>query len=353
MTEVTEKVAFGEVLGEDVKCPFDHTNKEPPTVENNFKGEASELDQNMANQKSTCLYLKATPKKVTNPNDRPRHKFWDGKDEKDWPVSIPWKDEKTGKSGVHKYPVTCAAHHLIPAQASLKPAKMLHPFMIWKEETEPVKVWNKKGETKEKPLPKGVVYADVGYDVNGSENGIFLPGNYGVSKTGMPSNPLWTSAPSVLPGDDEDDDDDDNMYVKKPRTCSSPKLTGDRHQISNQNRKWQYVKQAVEIGGQFHDSHVDYNLFVLEILQKIGSEYNERLEKNKSKQPDCPECQKRLKEFENQGVPTPFALVNRLNGVSNRLAGFLKGKRWCERICTSKWGVAYIREKRKGNPDAD
>jgi hypothetical protein len=351
MTEIKEPVAFGEVLGKDVSCPFDHDSPDPPTVNNDFVGDATKLASNMDSTVSTVLYKPYKPKKlesIKSPNETSNHPFWDGHPETKWPVIIPWKDK--GKSGVHRYPVTCAAHHLIPAQESLKRAETLHPYMIKKGETEEVA----EGKSKT-TIGGGIVYSDVGYGVNGSENGVFLPGNYAVSGLTM-DDPHWTRAPSVLSGVDwETDESPDNENVAKPKSCSSPKLTGDRHQINNENRKWLYVKQAVKkCPGQFHDRHKEYSDWVVKVLKQIATEYKDRYKKVATKA-GCPECQKRAKQFtaDGVGIPTPFGLLARLNGVSQRLSGLLKGQRWAEPVVTSKWGLAYILAKREKNPDAD
>jgi hypothetical protein len=352
MTELAEPVAFGIVLGVDVDCPFDHSSPEPPTVENDFIGDATKLASNMEGTVSTVLHNPFKPKKlssISSPNDDPKHAFFDGHPESRWPVEIHWKDEKSGASGTYRYPVTCAAHHLIPAQESLKRAEGLHQFMIKKGASETVAVG--KGTT---TLPGGIVYSDVGYCVNGSENGVFLPGNYAVTALTM-DDPHWTPAPSVLSGLDwEAGESPDNENVGVPKVISSPKLTGDRHQINNKNRKWQYVKQAVKLGGQFHDRHKDYSDWIVKVLEEIGTQLESRYVKS-ALESACDKCAERAKKFtaEGAGVPTPFGLLARLNGVSSRTSGFLSGGLRAMPVVTSKWGVAHILAKRAKNVDAD
>lgn len=376
MPQVGEGVAFGIVLGNDSTCPFDHsTHKKPPKVKNEFAGSASTLAENMKDQCSIYLHtpLKPNPppKSVLNPHKDPGSKFfWELKRTK-WPVTIKWEDlGPPYKSGELKYRVKFAAHHLIPAQASLKPAKLLHSFMIYKHGEQAVLVHKKEGKGSiTKTLPGGVVRSNVGYDVNGSENGVFLPGNYAVTKITLAKR-LWTPAPSVLDAvpslaEDEDDDHDGENYDIEntlagadsevesddpvrtesefllPADPSSRYLTGYRHQIDDQNRKWQYVKQAMQSGGQFHDAHTNYNVFVLGVLQKIGSEYWQRV--GPDLKPACPKCEEVWVSDDKEGIPTPYALVRRLEGVSRRLRVFVSGGIWCEKLTTSRWGQAYVR----------
>lgn len=343
MTQIGESVSIGVLAGDDIKCPFDHESPTPPKVENDFIGNAVTLESCAQSGTGTHLYAKRKPSKpppkVICPNYDPNHPFFDGLDEEDYPVIIKWKDLATKKSGMHRYPVTCAAHHLIPAQESLKRADTLLKYMI--KEGAPEKV---NDGTK-----KGICYADVGYDVNGSQNCIFLPGSYGVSSVGTGQ---WTSAPSVLGEDWEDDSHNDNENVAKPKKCSSPKLTGDRHQVHPENRKWLYVKEVVKLApGQFHDRHPDYSNEVLKVLDKIGGEYDDRLKKIQMKT-GCKKCQERFKKLKDNGIPTPFVLVDRLNGVSKRLSTYLNGRRWNLKMYTSKWGLAYMLAVKNKSPGA-
>jgi hypothetical protein len=344
VTQIGEAVDVGFLSASDGECPFDHDSAEPPNVKNDFIGDAPALERNAENQVGTHLYDKRKPEKPPDklicPNYDPKHVFFDDRKEDDYPVVIPWEDEKTKENGFHRYPVTCAPHHLIPAQESLKRAETLLKYMIKKGAPEKVNDGTRKG----------ICYADVGYDVNGSQNCMFLPGSYGVSSIGTGQ---WTSAPSAL-GDPgfEEDGHNDKENVAKPKKCSSPKLTGDRHQVHPDNRKWLYVKQAVKLApGQFHDRHPDYSDVVLTVLEKIGEEYDQRYRDIFQKDVGCPKCKERFKKMEEAGVPTPFALVDRLNGVSARFAGYLNGGTWNIKLYTSKWGLAYMRAIKNGSPD--
>ncbi|MEC5386802.1 hypothetical protein VVD49_13790 [Uliginosibacterium sp. H3] len=351
MTQLGEPVAIGIVLGADDACPFDHDSPTPPSTQNDFVGDATVLASNMSGRISTALYDPMKPgglEAIVSPNDNPKHPFWDGLAEDQWPIQIPWRDEKSGKSGTHRYPVTCAAHHLIPAQESLKRATELHAFMIKKGDTEAVA----EGKSKT-TLSGGVVYADVGYDVNGSENGLFLPGNYAVTGLTM-DDPYWTPELSVLAGIDwEHGEAPDNENVAKPKQVNSPKLTGHRHQINNENRKWLYVKQAVKMApGQFHDRHADYSNWVVDRLNTVGIQYRKQA-REIMQNVGCDKCKERFKKFKDAGLPTPFKLLSRLNASSTGLKGLLGGSVWRSKVVTSNWGQAYILAKTSNTPDAD
>lgn len=341
MSQIGETINVGDVIGREASCPFDHELAKPPKVHNEFEGLGTTLAQNMAGGVSTYLFdpFKPSPPPplVLSPNVRPGHRFAGGSEAVVVPYSIPGSRKKEA----HTYPVTCAAHHLIPAQESLKRAEGLHEFMV--KGSEPMKGGSAKGST---------VWSDVGYNVNGSENGMFLPGNYAVGG-GVGGSRQWTAAPSVLAEFDEDDedwdenDDHDEEAVVVPKSSKSSKLTGNRHQIDPENRKWLYVSQAVQMcPGQFHDRHKKYSDFVLSVLEAIADEYSTRLEAIENKA-GCKKCQDRRAKQKDEGMPTPYKLVGRLNGVSKRLNEHLGGHSWKKMIYTSRWGLAYMMHMRK------
>lgn len=303
MTQVGEGVDMGFVLGKEVSCPFDHNTPEPTEIKNQLVGNGGTLGDKMRTGDSTILYspMRETQTKVPNPDQ----------EKGDTPIDI----------GEWLYPVSCAAHHLIPAQASLKKATKLLKFM-------------KKGGRKPNNL-----WSDIGYDVNGVENGVWLPGNYAVGGNGTGD---WVGAPSAFDGDNE------LASVRKRaarQSSASSKLDGVRHEMDLKNRKWLYVDQATSLfNAQFHDAHVDYNKFVLRILNKIAESMLEA-RKNSIDNLSCPKCKKRQEKIAEYGVPPPYSLNKRLNGVSSRLRGYLKGKRGHSVVYTSRWGKLIGRKK--------
>src|SRR5918996_3845447 len=77
-----------------------------------------------------------------------------------------YRDAKEGD-----FPFTVAAHHLIPGNASLY--------------NEDVKLINYMEDGKSVETAAGKTYTiegHIGYDVNGSHNGVWLPGNYAIKK---------------------------------------------------------------------------------------------------------------------------------------------------------------------------
>ncbi len=155
-----------------------------------------------------------------------------------WSVTCP----DTGKSTE----VIPGAHHCIPGNASMAKATALHDFM-------------RKGG------PHSFV-SDIGYDINGAANGVWLPGNYG-----------------VRPGK--------SHYTKKWGSFSA-------------DFKNQYAKRAMEAaGGQFHDAHSKYSNHVLKTLEAIADKL--------AAPGDCPICDK-----PRSATRPPYGLVARINHVS-------------------------------------
>lgn len=307
MTELVEGIAFGTVSSGDWECPFDHDR--PPerddSIDNDLIGIGSTLGENMEAGKSTLQYPGAAKA------DKTPYPELD-----DYPIEI----------GEWCYAVTYAAHHLIPAQASLREAPGLLKYMISKHVAQPLK---KKGSR------KGRLWSDIGYDVNGAQNGVWLPGSYGVSG----SDGFWTSSPSAK------DDDDEAAAAERRRAASSARrspgasaLHGVRHEIDPKNKKWQYVDQATRLcTSQFHDSHKPYSDLVLKALTKLGVAYR-NAERRFIKESACDKCKNRMQGREDKGLPPPFGLARRLNGVSKRLKGYLTGCRGHESVYTSRWG---------------
>jgi hypothetical protein len=324
MSELGEPVAVGMIDADEVPCPFDHTEPQPPDVENDLIGVGSKLGQKLKSAKGTHLYAKikgdyeVSP--ILNPKARSEHPFKRG----NRPVKINVTEAE--KTREHLYPVSCAAHHCIPAQESLKESQLLG-FMCKKGASEPVK---------DGSYADGQVWSDVGYDVNGSENGIWLPGSYAVGG-GRGGMGVWADTSDG----DEDGPEDATDAIPDP---ASNLLVGapDAMLLNEHNSKWQYVSQAVSLcPGQFHDRHVDYSAFVQSILKKIFENYLALLTESYLYE-KCPDCKKRAEKFEKDGVPTPYGLVDRLNKASDNLKVYLNGTTWRINIFTSKWGKAYM-----------
>lgn len=170
-------------------------------------------------------------------------------DEPDWVIRSP-------ENVAAPSPIVPAAHHCIPGEASLAKATSLHHFM---REGGPMKL-----------------SSDIGYDVNGKANGVWLPGNYAV----RPGQHGWTK--------------------KWGNFATSFKNEYSRRAMKKANR-------------QFHDAHVSYNNKVLKTLEAMVA----KLGKPKK---NCPVCGKEY----NRTRP-PYGLVGRLNGVSSQHRRMLVG----------------------------
>jgi hypothetical protein len=291
--QLGEKIAV-EVMQElGDECPFDHTDPDkPPTVNNQLVGNGQTLGKNMAPAQTTITYEK---NRTDVPGDSP---YPEKLETNSFPILIHG----------FKYPLTAAAHHLIPAQESLKKADTLLEVMVG-----------------------GNLYpTDIGYEVNGAENGVWLPGNYAVGGSGTGE---WTSAPSVLP-------DNEGIPPRLPPAptpaAGSSSLTGNRHEFLDPNRKGKYVRQATKfVGGQFHDRHVEYSKLVLSTLDKLAELYKKKQMKSLD---SCPKC-KKIREKRSK-LGTPFRLAHTLNSVSKKYRGYLVGSRGHKEVFTSRWGLA-------------
>src|SRR5438093_10211822 len=127
--QVGEAVGFGEVYMPVEDCPFDHNAPKPPTVKNDLVGVGKTLASRMKVGSSAILYKDLNPGQqaiVKNPRAIPGHPFYD----KQNCVEVQFTNEKK-----KSYPVTCAAHHLVPAQESLKGSSLL-AYMCKKSSSE-------------------------------------------------------------------------------------------------------------------------------------------------------------------------------------------------------------------------
>jgi len=169
------------------------------------------------------------------------------------------------------YPFIVAAHHLIPGEASLAPSA-LKPFMT-------------KGETVQSASGKSwKIACYIGYNVNGSHNGIWLPGNYAIRK---PTKPWYKSPDSKKSWSDLGDHDWCMHYVAA---------------VSKVTRR------------QFHDAHTKYSEAVEELLNKIATKVYAHQEK-------CEECAKSA----GKEIAPPYFIKQRLYNISGFLRRHLAG----------------------------
>ena len=192
-----------------------------------------------------------------------------------------YKDAQEGD-----FPFTVAAHHLVPGNASLY--------------DEDVKLINymedgKSVETAAKKTYK--IEGHIGYDVNGSHNGVWLPGNYAIKKA-MPKTKKRAAVPGTTP-------------VKG-------KAWSDLEAAGYEPWQYKYVAGACKAGkGQFHDAHEDpYSATVRKNLMTIVTALNTHLDRD----PPCPDCQNNEKV-----IPPPQRIKMRLYALSQALRGFVQG----------------------------
>ncbi len=319
--EVGEPISPPGLVNDEEECPFEHDLPTPPEVENDLKGIGGTLQRRMGARGGTHKYGplvddRRPTQAVSNPKSIAEHALAKGRK----PVRIT-VETSTGTTVTHTYPVSCAAHHCIPAQESLKDHSLL-AFMC------------KKGSAADSNhgYGQGEVWSNVGYDVNGSQNGVFLPGNYAVGG-GRGGTGQWV----------EDTADKENENVEESAAEHSDLLTGAHGDVRETNRKWQYVRQAVTLaGGQFHDRHVDYSEVVVKgaltaLFEKLMHKFEQAFLEN-----NCSRCSQRHDKLEEYGVPTPYGLVDRLNMISARLRGHLTGSLWPANVYTSGWMRAYM-----------
>ncbi|MDH5216135.1 MAG: hypothetical protein OEX19_00425 [Gammaproteobacteria bacterium] len=320
--DIGEAVSIAVLTDSVDECPFDHSLDDPPEVENDLVGVGTTLASRMKTGKSTKLYGDYKPKSITKvlkPRERKNHPFYNKA--KCIPVKFSDGTEQS-------YPVTSAAHHAIPAQESLRESELL--LYMCKVGT---------SEEKNHNYADGIVWSNIGYDVNGGENGIFLPGTYAVGG-GTGGLKVW------YPTDNPDDEEEVIEVDEMPRDSSYNDflLYGGKGDISEENGCWWYVKQAMlKCPGQFHDRHIFYSeQVVLKALNVIAEKllvFNVMANEN-----SCGDCKERRDKIEEFGLPTPYSLVNRLEFLSNKLKTFLtaRPRSWRENVYTSMWAKAYM-----------
>jgi hypothetical protein len=200
--------------------------------------------------------------------------------------------EDTARTGVKAhvkadgkdYPFTVAAHHCIPGEASLYPSALYEKFMEKGGEME----LNTSTGTKNYKLTE-----HIGYNVNGSHNGVWLPGSYAI------------------------------------RTASSPVAGKSWGDLSDGGRegtwKLSYMAAVVRAAdGQFHDAHTHYNTHVRGMLNKLALVVISHIVA-------CEECQSKTE------LPPPYVLKQRLYRLSRslRLQTKARPRRWKITLMTS------------------
>jgi hypothetical protein len=291
MTQLGESVSVEEIDQDEFKCPFEHTK--PGKVDNALGSDSASLGSRLTEGYSTQLWadegagiVPKTKQKLlaARPDDCPEP-----------PVVVDGQE----------YPYSSSAHHLIPGEASL-PKSVLIKFIS-------------KGAKGSK------ISGDIGYDVNGGENGVWLPTHHALSaemKGGL-----------VLPGEEQ-----------------ALKYSALTRRVKQRNEENQFVATFQErftaaimerAGRQFHDAHPDYSGFVIKVLDKIHT--NIVMLSQSSACGKCDEVRNQKGKF-----PPPHGLVSRLNSVSSRLYQFLVGppQTWRPPLYTSRFAASLAELER-------
>jgi hypothetical protein len=343
-------------LGEDGKCVFSHDPPDPKE-KNELGGIGTTLGENMEGGKGICHESRpdgayATDTKVLDPRKR------SGKAKVDSVVITVNNEVVTLSNRPLPYPLTCAAHHLIPAQESLKGHDILQ-YMCKKGEKQDFR--NSKSAAPA-VVSGSKVWGNVAFNVNGAHNGVWLPGNYAVGggtggahvwksradarRKDKLGNQNWVDALDVSASDWDTGDDDDEEEAKDAmkRALGKAKkrafmLAGEHQKIADGNPKWAYVMAAMDgIGAQFHDRHEDYSNEVASYLTKIAAAYKNMHTKSAKKCPDC-DTASRPKGMTKSEVGPPYGIVGRLLSAAEffrRYVGSTAGKLGARKTKRSK-----------------
>ncbi len=318
MTQLGEMMKMGMVTDFSVACPFHNPKHTHDKVKNNYlAGDATKLGKNLDAGE-------AASSTVQRPESAPDHLYRQPKKDPD-----PDKAYSEEQREVYivagdencKYPVAYSAHHLIPAKESLKQAAKLHKFID-------------KG--------KGKICCHLGYDVDGNENGVWLPGLHAVNSKGVD---VWGAADDS-PIDEEDIGASKRVKARAELTdrktkwnyalLDGPRTAAGASAFSPSNMKWRYVYAAMTKGPkgirQFHDRHPHYSSKVREHLDNVAT-ILEGLVGVGLPEPTCQKC----KDEQVKPPRPPIGLLGFMNGASRWLAGKLEGSTRHADYYTSSW----------------
>lgn len=369
-------VAIPEVTAED-ECPFSH-EKPKPEGKNELGGIGTELAKSMDKGKGIHTidpptgnsFLKGDVDK--DPRDR-------NPSIRSVTIIVDEEEIKLEDGTPLEYPLTCGAHHLIPAQEALKGHPILN-FMCKGFDGEQ-QDFRKSGGPDPAVVTDSKVWGNVLYNVNGCQNGVWLPGNYAVGggKAGIevwksPSRKKrkksteevatnWANALDLKDEDwkarkdplEEDGPSADGIAAAfLTRADTKYMLAGKNYNIDPKNPKWAYVKASVDtINGYFHDRHAPYSKEVRKYLRKIYEKYEEMYKRSKNPNNPCKKCEdaERPDGADASLIGPPYGIVNRLERCSKWFKKHLVGKdvdensgksRSATNIYTSMWIKAWM-----------
>ncbi len=361
MGELTAIELANEALDE---CPFDHKDEKPLEVKNDLVGGGTTLGGKMDKGEGTHIGQTGLPKRPAPVND-PDHCLH-GKAK---PIELP-------KHTPAFFPLTCAAHHLIPAQASLRSSKLTQ-WLVHGSISSQVKDGKAEGA--------GRLCQNIGYDVNGLENGVWLQGPYalntdavrlemglplqssqGSKKRKGPVDVMQTEivkATQVAPNEPPETELEPEDTPPGAATTAAPSGTYEPDQgrtgtartgkLTKHPTKcvgpfpelyhyyFLYTASAMQkVKAQYHDAHVDYSERVREALDEI----NTRVIKF-AVGGVCPKCKEKNKERNesSEDFPPPTGLIPTLDRLSNKLRTHVAcaPQNWMWPLYTSKMAVHY------------
>lgn len=203
----------------------------------------------------------------------------------------------------YEYPLQYAPHHLIPGNESLKGSKIV-PFM---GDNTVISKYKKGQATK---IKTGY---SIGYNVNDAKNGVWLPSPYALSNSNV-----WPSIPGI------------KAILKRKGVAFADET---------EEFKQAYASAAIEIAGnrQFHMRHEDYSREVRKILDAMAAKIKLLAAK----------CAKAQDGEEDGKFEPPYALKDKLHGLSSRLRRLLIGPTWREPLFTDDLTVEYTKSLKK------
>ncbi|MDH5182037.1 MAG: AHH domain-containing protein [Gammaproteobacteria bacterium] len=290
MTQLGEAISVGDFVPDEQHdentCPWHSKEKSasPAVMEKMAPNEDSnampanlgtKLGENLGKKENDEIWLQYKAKKPLEFNVKV-------KGEKKVKIAQGYAEDSVWE---YAFDLQYAPHHLIPGNESLKGSQIV----AYLGDDKVIKNFKKNISSKIKDKQS------VGYDVNRSENGVWLPSPYALSMSNT-----W---PSV-----------DGIKIVKNKY-------GDTVANQTVSFKLAYVAAAIEKSGghQFHMRHVDYSDKVRQVLDKMGRKLK-LMAKGK-----CPEAKK---SKDNGKFDAPMGLVARLDGLSRNLKKLLTGKVW-------------------------
>ena len=291
--EVGELVAVA--MEQKLHCPMEHgqpaqINSQPPKGVKN----PTTLGNNLEDGKSTILFGLDGQGRVV---DKGLQVLCDP--EPSPGDAITARDPKPIKLGDQQLPLSMAAHHIIPGKESLPKSKIAK--YIWKAE--------------------GTIFGDIGYHVDGAENGVWLPTHSalssGMGKAGTIKVPSGDDPAKLA------------HYSYRQLSTWGPSEPASSFVLG-------YTQLAMNLtGSQFHDRHVDYSTKIIEMLEGLHTWINA------ASGDKCEDCKK--SKSPDGKLPPPHMLVYRLNALAKQVRGWLMGppSNWREPYFTSDYARQY------------